>query len=162
MRFGLRSVVSAIAVAATLVSGMGVHLAWQRIAERNGRTLATEVSRQIAGRVADDLHRRLGEAEAAFAAIRTLLVERALDIGEADRREIVFLAQIQAQPTLSRVASGWPDGGYFEARRPGDAEIEMVEIDPGEGARRRRTDRYRLFWLCPFWWCRRPRAEPLA
>jgi adenylate cyclase len=72
--------------------------------------------------------------------VRTLLVERVLDVGEADKRKFVFLSQLQAQPTISWVAFGWPDGAFSAAHKLGNEAVELVEIAASQS--KLRIDRY--------------------
>ena len=44
------------------------------------------------------------------------------------KREFAFLSQLQAQPTISWIAFGWPDGSFFAGHKLGDSAIEMLEI----------------------------------
>ena len=73
------------------------------------------------------------EARAAHTAIRTLFVQHVLETREADKREFVFLSQLQSQPNISWVAFGWPDGTFFAAHKLGDLGLEMMEIAPVDG-----------------------------
>jgi adenylate cyclase len=63
-----------------------------------------------------------------------------LDTREADKREFVFLSQLQSQSTISWVAFGWPDGTFFAAHKLGDGGLEMMEIANTEGKSERRVD----------------------
>jgi adenylate cyclase len=49
---------------------------------------------------------------------------------------------MQAQPTVSWVAFGWPNGTFFGAHKLGNARLEMIEIAEVEEKIQRRTDRY--------------------
>ena len=69
-----------------------------------------------------------GEAVAAQIAIRALFLQNVLDTREADKREFVFLSQLQSQANISRGASGWPNGSFFAAHKLGDGLLEMMEI----------------------------------
>ena len=139
MRISIRTGLSAIVLACVVVSAGTVHLAWNRVADANSRGLAAMLSRQVATTVREDLAARIGEAEAAYGALRTIFVQDVIDSREADRREFVFLSQLQAQPALSWVAFGWADGSFFGSHKLGDAALEMIEIADGAGTRR--TDR---------------------
>lgn len=143
MRISVRTGLSAVVIGCILASGGGAQLAWQRVADHNSRVLAGRLSRQAADAVVREVAGRIGEAEASYAALRTILAEGVVQSGEADRREVLFLSQIVAQPTLSWVAFGRDDGGFFAAHRLGDGRLEMLEIDPE--AFEARSDTYRLF-----------------
>ena len=85
------------------------------------------------------------EARSAHAAIRTLFFQNVLDTREADKREFVFLAQLQSHPALSWIAFGWPDGSFFAAHKLGDKRLEMMEISREDGLDKRRVDEYEVF-----------------
>ena len=84
------------------------------------------------------------EARAAHTAIRTLFLQNVLETREADKREFVFLSQLQSQPNISWVAFGWPDGAFFAAHKLGDLALEMMEIAPVDGVVKRRVDQYEV------------------
>ena len=67
-----------------------------------------------------------------------------LDTREADKREFVFLSQLQAQPSISWAAFGWPDGAFFAAHKLGDLGLEMMEIGKVDGVVKRRVDEYEV------------------
>jgi adenylate cyclase len=105
---------------------------WWRTAQQISRTLADTINDQIVSAVGDELQSITTEARSAFTAVRTLFVENVLDTRDAEKREFVFLSQLQAQPTISWVAFGWPDRSFFAARKLGDTAIEMLDIEGSE------------------------------
>src|SRR3954469_17748126 len=142
MRIGIRLTVSGLVLASIIISAIGVHVLWWRTAEANSHALADTINRQIVSTVEKELTTITTEARAAHTAIRTLFVQHVLETREADKREFVFLSQLQSQPNISWVAFGWPDGAFFAAHKLGDAGIEMMEIDSVEGKVKRRVDQY--------------------
>jgi adenylate cyclase len=140
MRIGIRVAVSGLVLASIAVSAVGVHLLWWRTAQQISRTLADTINDQIVSAVGDELQSITTEARSAFIAVRTLFVESVLDTRDAKKREFVFLSQLQAQPTISWVAFGWPDRSFFAARKLGDTAIEMLDIEGSEP--KLRIDRY--------------------
>jgi adenylate cyclase len=140
MRIGIRVAVSGLVLASIAVSAVGVHLLWWRTAQQISRTLADTINDQIVSAVGDELQSITTEARSAFIAVRTLFVESVLDTRDAKKREFVFLSQLQAQPTISWVAFGWPDSSFFAARKLGDTAIEMLDIEGSEP--KLRIDRY--------------------
>ena len=84
------------------------------------------------------------EASSAHTAIRTLFLQNVLETREADKREFVFLSQLQSQPSVSWVAFGWPDGTFFAAHKLGDSGLEMMEIATMDGRLQRRVDQYEM------------------
>jgi adenylate cyclase len=142
MRIGIRLAISALVLGSILVSAAGVHALWWRTAAANSRLLASTINQQIVATVEKEIAAIDTEARSAHAAIRTLFYQHVLETREADKREFVFLAQLQAHPTLSWIAFGWPDGSFFAAHKLGDERLEMMEISMVDGALKRRIDRY--------------------
>jgi len=131
MRIGIRLAISGLVLASIMVSAIGVHILWWRTAEANSHALADTINGQIVSTVEKELATITTEARAAHTAIRTLFVQHVLETREADKREFVFLSQLQSQPNISWVAFGWPDGAFFAAHKLGDLGLEKG-ITPGE------------------------------
>jgi adenylate cyclase len=131
-------------LASIIVSAIGVHVLWWRTAEANSHTLAATINEQIVSAVEKELDAITTQAGAAHTAIRTLFVQNVLETREADKREFVFLSQLQAQPSISWVAFGWPDDAFFAAHKLGDLGLEMMEIAPVDGVVKRRVDKYQV------------------
>src|SRR5262249_37042563 len=144
MRIGIRLAITILVLASIIVSAIGVHLLWWRTAEGNSHALAATINEQIVSAVGKELETITTQARAAHTAIRTLFVQNVLETREADKREFVFLSQLQAQPGISWVAFGWPDGAFFAAHKLGDLGLEMMEIARLDGVRKRRVDQYQV------------------
>ena len=144
MRIGIRLAISSLVLASIMVSAIGVHLLWWRTAEANSHTLAATIDEQIVSAVQKELNTITTQATAAHIAIRTLFVQNVLETREADKREFVFLSQLQSQPSISWVAFGFPNGDFFAAHKLGDLSLEMMEIAPVKGAIKRRVDTYQV------------------
>ena len=144
MRIGIRLAVSGLVLASIAVTAIGVHALWWRTAQSNSRLLLTAINAQIAAAVEEKIESLGADARAVHAAIRTLFVQNVLDTREADKREFVFLSQLQSRPAFSWIAFGWPDGTFFAAHKLGDDQIEMMEIEQADGVATRRVDRYRV------------------
>ncbi|MDP5220822.1 adenylate/guanylate cyclase domain-containing protein [Ruegeria sp. 2205SS24-7] len=124
------------------VSTFVVHSLWWTTARDNSRMLAAEINSQIANTVRIEVGVTLRSAEAAWAAVRTIFVQNVIATRQADKREFVFLSQLQAQPNISWIFFGWPDGNFFASHRLGDGGLEMIEIDREIQNRLLRKDRY--------------------
>src|SRR5260370_41228367 len=142
MRIGIRLTITSLVLASILVSAIGVHILWWRTAEANSHALADTINRQIVATVEKELTTITSEARAAHTAIRTLFVQHVLETREADKREFVFLSQLQSQQDISWVGFGRPDGNFFAAHKLGDLGLEMMEIAPIDGVIKRRVDQY--------------------
>jgi adenylate cyclase len=144
MRIGIRLAISGLVLASIMLSAIGVHILWWRTAEANSHALADTINGQIVSAVEKELTTITTEARAAHTAIRTLFVQHVLETREADKREFVFLSQLQSQQDISWVAFGWPDEAFFAAHKLGDLSLEMMEIAPVDGTVKRRIDAYQV------------------
>ena len=138
----IRLAVSALVLTAILLTAALSSLLWWRTAEATSRQLASTINEQIVAAVRKEVGAIVDEARAAHTAIRTLFLQNVLDTREADKREFVFLSQLQSQATISWVAFGWPDGAFFAAHKLGDGRLEMMEISLTDHAGQRRVDEY--------------------
>jgi len=144
MRIGIRLAISGLVLASIIVSAIGVHVLWWRTAEANSHTLAATINAQIVSAVQKELTAITTQARAAHTAIRTLFLQNVLETREADKREFVFLSQLQSQQSISWVAFGWPNGDFFAAHKLGDLGLEMMEIARVDGVVKRRVDQYQV------------------
>jgi adenylate cyclase len=140
MRIGVRFAVTGLVLTSIIVSAVGVHLFWWRTAQEVSQTLANTINDQIVSAVGDELQSITSETKSAFSAVRTLLVENVVDARDASKREFMFLSQLQAQPTISWVAFGFPDRSFVAAHKLGDSAIEILDIAGGDS--KVRIDRY--------------------
>jgi adenylate cyclase len=138
----IRLAISALVLAAILLTAALSSLLWWRTAEATSRQLASTINEQIVAAVRKEVSAIVDEARAAHTAIRTLFLQNVLDTREADKREFVFLSQLQSQATISWVAFGWPDGSFFAAHKLGDRRLEMMEISLTDHPGQRRVDEY--------------------
>jgi adenylate cyclase len=145
MRIGIRLAISGLVLGLILISAAAVHGLWWRTTAANSRLLAATINEQIVAAVEKETETIGTEARAPHTTIRTLFVQNVLETREADKREFVFLPQLQAQPTLSWIAFGWPDGSFFAAHKLGDKQLEMMEISVAGGLEKRWVDRYQVF-----------------
>ncbi len=145
MRIGVRLALTAFVVISIVVTAVIVHALWWRTAQDNSRQLASTINAQIVSAVEGEIQQIATQARSAYWAIRTLFQNAVLETRQADKREFVFLSQLQAQPSVSWIALGWPDGDFFAAHKLGDEKLEMMEIDIVEDERTRRVDRYQVY-----------------
>lgn len=136
--------VSILVLTVTLLTAAGSNLLWWRTAQAISQQLASTIDEQIVAAVRKEVSTIVAEADAAHTAVRTLFLQNVLDTREADKREFVFLSQLQSQATISWVAFGWPDGSFFAAHKLGDGHLEMMEISRTDHPGQRRIDEYRV------------------
>jgi adenylate cyclase len=140
MRIGIRAAISALVLASIGVTAAGVNVLWWNTAEQTSQTLATTINEQIVSAVGDELQSITTEARSAYFGMQTLLEHDVFDPRNPDARKFAFLAQLQAQPTISWVVFAWPDGAFFAAHKLGDSGVEMMTIAGGQP--KRRVDKY--------------------
>ena len=119
MRVNVGIAVSLLVALAIGASTFVVHSLWWTTARGNSRMLAAEINSQIAETVRIEVGVTLRSAEAAWAAVRTIFVQDVIETRQADKREFVFLSQLQAQPNISWIMFGGEDGDLFAAHRRG-------------------------------------------
>ena len=144
LTISIRLVVSVLVLTAILLTAAASSLLWWRTADGISRELASTINEQIVAAVRKEVAAIVDEARAAHTAIRTLFLQNVLDTREADKREFVFLSQLQSQGTISWVAFGWPDGSFFAAHKLGDRHLEMMEISLTDHPGQRRVDEYEV------------------
>jgi adenylate cyclase len=142
LTISIRLAVSALVLTAILLTAGASSLLWWRTSEAISRQLASTIDEQIVAAVRKEVLAIVNEARAAHTAIRTLFLQNVLDTREADKREFVFLSQLQSQATISWVAFGWPDDSFFAAHKLGDGHLEMMEISKTDHPGQRRVDEY--------------------
>jgi adenylate cyclase len=143
-RIGVRVAVIALVVGCTALAAIVVHASWERAAARNVRALVDQLNGQVAASVAQELAAVLENAAAAREALRSIFYQGMIETTDEAKREFLFLALLQSQPSLSWIAFGWPDGNFFGAQKVGEREIRMVEVRKiGDGPlAERRVDTY--------------------
>lgn len=144
-RLGALPLVAALVLATVGVSASVVHVIWQGATMANSAVVAADLSAQIADTVRKELGQTVGAARSTWGAIRTVLAEKVIASREEDKREFLFLSQMQAQPLMSAITYAWADNSLFSARKLGDGAIEMTEVKPEAGGLVRRSDRYKVF-----------------
>jgi adenylate cyclase len=138
----VRLALSIFVLMAILLTAVASSLLWWPTAEAIGQQLANTIDEQIVAAVRTEISATVGDARAAYTAIRTLFLQNVLDTREADKREFAFLSQLQSHSTISWVAFGWPDGSFFAAHKLGDRRLEMMEISLTDHPGQRRVDEY--------------------
>jgi adenylate cyclase len=134
--------VSALVLTTILLTAAASSLLWWQTAEATSRQLASTINEQIVAAVRKEVSAIVSEAVAAHTAVRTLFLQNVLDTREADKREFVFLSQLQSQADISWVVFGWPDNSFFAAHKLGDGHLEMMEISLTDHPGQRRVDEY--------------------
>lgn len=139
---GIGLAVSVLVLTVILLAAAASSLVWWRTSEAISRQLASTIDEQIVAAVRKEVGSIVDQTRAAHTAIRTLFLRNVLDTREADKREFVFLSQLQSQETISWVAFGWPDGSFFAGHKLGNRHLEMMEISLTDHPGQRRIDEY--------------------
>ena len=143
-KIGLRSALTGLALLTVGMTALVIHLTWSYAARRNVAEVVGQLNLQIVGSVQHEIRDTLNDAWSVQEAVRSIFFQEAIKPTDEAKREFIFLALLRSHPTLSWIAIGFPDGGFFGALRAADDEIDMVEVkrDPETGVRQQRVDTY--------------------
>jgi adenylate cyclase len=126
------------------LTALVVHLFWSYAARHNVADVAGQLNRQIVDSIHHELHGVLDDAWSMQEAVRSIFFQGTIKTSNEAKREFLFLALLRSQPSLSWISLGFPDGGFFGARKASDTEIDMIEVKWNAATRtaRQRTDYY--------------------
>ncbi|MGH6883942.1 MAG: cache domain-containing protein, partial [Hypericibacter sp.] len=145
-RPSLGAVLSVTLLLSVLLTAALIHFSWQTVARANLKDLVGQLNDKIAGSIQQEVASVIANATAAQEALRTIFFQNVITPQDEAKREFIFLALLQSQPSLSWISFGWPDGHFFGAEKLGDQNIQMVEVTwlPKHLSARRRVDTYRI------------------
>jgi adenylate cyclase len=135
---------TALVLAAVLITALVVHLSWMWTASRNVQSVVGSLNSQTANAVRKELETTFRASEGAVEIIRSILFQGAVKAEDEVKREFVFLSVLRSLPAVSWIGFGFPDGRFFGSHALDDGKIEMVEIGAplASGGRYLRRDRY--------------------
>ena len=141
---GLKTVLALLVLLTVLGTAAVVHVPWYYTSRASVRDTVAALNEQIVERTSNEVRKILADADGALGALRTMLFQRVVSMDDAARREFLFLAHLQAHPSMSWVTFGWPSGDFFGAHKVDAEQIQMVESewDAETGLARRRIDHY--------------------
>src|SRR5215471_20699926 len=143
-KLGLRTALTGLVLLTVVATAILIHLTWFYASQRNVADVVGQLNRQIVGSVQHEVRATLNDAWSVQEAVRSIFFQEAIKPTDEAKREFIFLALLRSHPTLSWIAVGFPDGGFFGALRAADDEFDMVEVkrDPETGIRQQRVDTY--------------------
>jgi adenylate cyclase len=143
-KLGLRGALTALVLGTVALTALLTHLFWSIAARHNVGDVVGQLNRQIIESVNHELHGVLENASSMEEAVRSIFFQGTIKVTDEGKREFVFLSLLRSQPSLSWISLGFPDGGFFGARKASDTEIDMIEVkrDAATGTARQRTDYY--------------------
>lgn len=144
VRIGVGAVLAVFVLAGFALTAGVVEGVWWWTAQANARRLAGALNRQATAQVEQDVASLIAGAQATYGAIATTLSRAVIDVGEEDKREVVFLAQIQGSPALSWVAFGRPDWSFYAVHAMHHGSVDTIDIPAGPLPREERVDSYRM------------------
>jgi adenylate cyclase len=144
-RPSLGAVLSVTLLLAVLLTAALIHFSWQTTARANLKDLVGQLNDKIAGSIQQEVASVIANATAAQEAVRTIFFQNVITPQDEAKREFIFLALLQSQPSLSWISFGWPDGHFFGAEKLEDESILMVEVswDANHKEAQRRVDSYK-------------------
>src|SRR5215813_5211443 len=143
-KLALRTALTGLVLLTVAVTAVLIHLTWFYASRENVADVVMQLNRQIVGSVQHEVRATLNDAWSVQDAVRSIFFQEAIKPTDEAKREFIFLALLRSHPTLSWIAIGFPDGGFFGALRAADDEIDMVEVklNPETGIRQQRVDTY--------------------
>src|SRR5215469_1917647 len=143
-KLGLRTALTGLVLLTVIVTAVLIHLTWFYASRENVADVVGQLNRQIVGSVQHEVRATLNDAWSVQEAVRSIFFQEAIKPTDEAKREFIFLALLRSHPTLSWIALGFPDGGFFGALKASDGEIDMVEVkrNPETGIRQQRVDTY--------------------
>ncbi len=144
MRIGVGAVLVVFVLAGFATTAGVVEAVWWWTAQANASMLADSLNRQATTQVKENVASLISGAQATYGAIATTLSRAVIDVGEEDKREVVFLAQLQGSPALSWVAFGRPDGTFYAVHAMHHGWVDTIDIPAGPLPREERVDSYRM------------------
>lgn len=143
-KVGLRAVLGVLVLLTVAVTAIVIHLTWAYAARRNVSEVVGQLNRQIVGSVQHEIRANLDDAWSVQQAVNSIFFQQAIKPTDEAKREFIFLALLRSHPTLSWIAIGFPNAGFFGALKAADDEIDMVEVkrNPEMGIRQQRVDTY--------------------
>jgi adenylate cyclase len=143
-KLSLRWALTALVLGTVALTALLIHLVWLFTARHNVGDVVGQLNRQIVASIHHELHGVLDDASSMEEAVRSIFFQGTIKVTDEGKREFVFLSLLRSQPSLSWISLGFPDGGFFGARKASDTEIDMIEVkwDPATGTARQRTDYY--------------------
>src|SRR6516162_3916148 len=143
-KLGLRTALTGLVLLTVAVTAILIHLTWFYASRRNVADVVGQLNRQIVASVQHEVRATLNDAWSVQEAVQSIFFQEAIKPTDEAKREFIFLALLRSHPTLSWIALGFPDGGFFGALKAADEEIDMVEVkrNPDTGKRQQRVDTY--------------------
>jgi adenylate cyclase len=143
-KLGLRGALAALVLGTVTLTALLIHLSWSYTARLNVADVVAQLNRQIVASIHHELHGVLDYASAMQEAVRSIFFQGTIRTSDEGKREFLFLALLRSQPSLSWISLGFPDGGFFGARKASETEIDMIEVkwDAATHTAQQRTDYY--------------------
>jgi adenylate cyclase len=143
-RPGVKVAVTGLVLATVVLTALSIHFAWSNSARENVADVARQLDQQIVASIQHELRGVLDEAVAAQQAVGSMFSNGTIAPEDEARRDFFFLALLRAQPSLSWVSLGTPDGDFFGAVKVKDDVYDLVSVqwDAASGTARERRFKF--------------------
>ena len=118
LQVGLRTLLGTVTLLTVLVTAALVYVPWYLTATRNIGDTVRALDRQISAQVASEIERLFSSAQGSVQALRTVLFQRVISSTDAAKREFLFLAHLESDPSLTWVSFGFPNGDFLGPTNP--------------------------------------------
>ncbi|MGH6934456.1 MAG: adenylate/guanylate cyclase domain-containing protein [Dongiaceae bacterium] len=127
-KLGLKLVLACLILTAVGSTAVSIHLLWARIARDNVADVAGQLNAQIIGSIKTELLGVRDQAVKAQQAVASVFANGTIDPDDESKRDFMFLALLRAQPSVSWVSFGSPDGNFSGARKVSDELFDLVSV----------------------------------
>lgn len=143
-RWPLQRVAAISTVAVVALTAAAIIVPFWLLSARETATLQQRLNAAIVGDVEQEIDALFLRIEALQETARSVLAASAVDIQAKVPREALFLGLLRADPAISWVSFGFPNGDFYGANRRDNNQYRLVESrwDPETGKANRGIDYY--------------------
>ncbi len=130
-------------VTVALAAGV-THLLWQQTSKQNVLDVAQQLNDEIIDGIRREIDDLAGRTEAVQQGIREVFSQGVINHDDRERRKGYYMALLRANPHLSWISFGYPNGDFFGAQRRDEVNYRYVDSDwdPAKAEATRSVDYY--------------------
>ena len=144
LRLGVGPALILVALLTVAAAATVTHLLWRETANRNVLDVADQLNDEIIAGVRREVADLVERTEATQEAIRQVFAKGTIDLEDKERRSAFYLALLRANPHVSWISFGYPNGDFFGAQRRDNVNFRLVDSlwDPTARQATRTIDYY--------------------
>ncbi|MGK7890523.1 MAG: adenylate/guanylate cyclase domain-containing protein [Leptolyngbyaceae cyanobacterium] len=111
------------------VTAVTIHLPWLFTSRRNTLTIVNRLNREIVRSANQTVASLFESTLATQQTIHTLLEQDAIDLDDPETRDDFYLTLLQANPQVSWLSFGYPNGDFFGVQRQPSGTLRVVNSE---------------------------------